>query len=107
MKLSNLIWVLALAAAVAGCNSGPPIDNAPGGTAGTGGSGGTASSERDPDRDLGSAARGDLRRLRPSDCVSQSLDKRDGLVGNRDHERVPTTSERTICKLPRGDQRKG
>ena len=42
MKLSNLIWVLALAAAVAGCNSGPPITNvSPPPTAGSGGSAGS------------------------------------------------------------------
>jgi hypothetical protein len=39
MKLTNLIWVLALAGAMAACNSGPPITNAPNG--GDGGSGGT------------------------------------------------------------------
>ena len=46
MKLTNLIWVLALAGAVAACNSGPPITNekpppATGGSNGTGGTGGT------------------------------------------------------------------
>jgi hypothetical protein len=64
MKLTNLIWVLALAGAAAACNSGPPIQcnernetvnvntgrcelgaggtGGSGGTAGTGGTGGTA-----------------------------------------------------------------
>jgi len=45
MKLTNLIWVLALAGAATACNSGPPITNAPsppptGGNSGTGGTGG-------------------------------------------------------------------
>jgi len=39
MKLTNLIWVLALAAAVAACNTGPPITGIPPATGGTGGSG--------------------------------------------------------------------
>ena len=40
MKLTNLIWVLALAGAAAACNSGPPITNEkPPGTGGTGGAG--------------------------------------------------------------------
>jgi hypothetical protein len=43
MKLRNIIWVLALAGAVIGCNSGPPITNA-GGSGGGSGSGGTAGS---------------------------------------------------------------
>ena len=47
MKLSNLIWVLAVAGAVVACNSGPPISNEPdygngnGGSSGTGGTAGT------------------------------------------------------------------
>ncbi len=42
MKLTNLIWVLALAGAMAACNSGPPITNEPGnGDGGSNGSGGT------------------------------------------------------------------
>lgn len=49
MKFTDLTWVLALAAVMAACNSGPPITNAPnpnpgtGGTdgGGTGGTGGT------------------------------------------------------------------
>jgi hypothetical protein len=47
MKLTNLIWVLALAGAVAACNSGSPItgvdppDPGTGGTAGSPGTGGT------------------------------------------------------------------
>jgi len=41
MKLTNLIWALALAGAVMGCNSGSPITNEPDIPGGTGGSGGT------------------------------------------------------------------
>ena len=43
MKLTNLIWVLALAGAVAACNSGPPITGERAGTTPppTGGGGGT------------------------------------------------------------------
>jgi len=49
MKLTNLIWVLALAGSIMACNSGPPITNVrpppptgTGGTTGTGGAGGAA-----------------------------------------------------------------
>jgi len=56
MKLTNLIWVLALAGAVAACNSGSPITGTPppppptggsggSGTGGTGGTGGGSPSE--------------------------------------------------------------
>jgi len=45
MKLTNLIWVLALAGAAAACNSGPPITNekpiTPPPTGGSSGTGGT------------------------------------------------------------------
>ena len=45
MKLTNLIWVLALAGAAAACNSGPPITNekpiVPPPTGGSSGAGGT------------------------------------------------------------------
>jgi hypothetical protein len=40
MKLTNLIWVLALAGAAAACNSGPPITNKPAAPPPTGGSNG-------------------------------------------------------------------
>ena len=40
MKLTNLIWVLALAGTLAACNSGPPVTNVkPPGTGGSGGAG--------------------------------------------------------------------
>ena len=52
MKLTNLIWVLALAGAAAACNSGPPITNEKpivppptGGSSGGGGSGGIVPGE--------------------------------------------------------------
>ena len=44
MKLTNLIWVLVLAGAVMGCNSGPPITNERPPTGGSGGSGATGGS---------------------------------------------------------------
>ena len=44
MKLTNLIWVLALAGAVAACNSGSPITGVDPPDPGTGGTGGTAGS---------------------------------------------------------------
>ena len=40
MKLSNLIWVLALAGAAAACNSGPPVTNVTPPDTGGGGAGG-------------------------------------------------------------------
>jgi hypothetical protein len=40
MKVTDLIWIPALAGIVAACNSGPPIDNTGGGTGGTGGGSG-------------------------------------------------------------------
>jgi len=40
MKLSNLIWVLALAGAAAACNSGPPVTNVTPPDMGGGGAGG-------------------------------------------------------------------
>ncbi len=51
MKLTNLIWVLALAGSMMACNSGPPITNVkpdpPDGSGGSGGSGGTGGSSGD------------------------------------------------------------